>query len=68
MAAYGVVPLDDAVVDQWATLWADLRRNGNALSHNDIWIASTALTRDLPLVSLDADFEHVPRLNHLFLG
>lgn len=68
MAAYGTVPLDASILEGWSVLWAELRRNGQVLSHNDIWIAATALSRDLPLVSLDADFEQVPGLSHIYLA
>lgn len=67
LAAYGHVPLDGVIVHRWGQLWAELQRAGRSLSHNDVWIASTALTRELPLVSCDRDFDYVPDLEHIYL-
>lgn len=37
--------------EAWATLMGLSKRGGHNLGHADAWIAATALTRDVPLVS-----------------
>lgn len=37
--------------ETWGTLMALSKRGGHNLGHADAWIAATALTRDVPLVS-----------------
>ena len=60
VASYLWVPLDMAIVDEWARMSADCRRRGVKVPHNDIWIAASANTRRWPLVSCDRDFDALP--------
>lgn len=60
MAAYLWVPLDMAIVDEWARMRADCRSRGVTVPHNDIWIAASAKTRGWPLISCDSDFDALP--------
>jgi len=46
----------------WARLVLDLRATGRWMPINDSWIAATAIARQVPLVSQDADYEGVPGL------
>lgn len=70
LAAFLRVPLDDAVMDQYAALHA-WSKKGHPTPHNDLWIAATAMSRDLPLVSCDKHFEGIARdhaLRHIYLA
>jgi predicted nucleic acid-binding protein len=53
------VSWDAATGLRWAQLLADLRARGRAMPIKDSLIAATALTHDLPVVTLNRrDFEH----------
>ncbi|HEV7773644.1 MAG TPA: PIN domain-containing protein [Conexibacter sp.] len=60
MASYVWIPLDIAILDEWARMSADCRRRGVKVPHNDMWIAASAMTRRWPLVSCDRDFDALP--------
>jgi predicted nucleic acid-binding protein len=70
LAAFLHIPLDEGIMDVYAELhaWA---RKGNPTPHNDLWIAATALSRRIPLVSCDRDFERIAgggfTLEHIYL-
>lgn len=62
-APFPSLPFDDACVDAYARLRADLRASGTTIGANDLAIAAIALTHDLGLVSDDqAAFARVPAL------
>lgn len=63
-AALGLepVPIDDVVATAWARLGVQLRDSGQRMSVNDSWIAATALTLDVPVVTQDDDFPNVAGL------
>ncbi|HXE44401.1 MAG TPA: type II toxin-antitoxin system VapC family toxin [Conexibacter sp.] len=48
--------IDDRVAATWARLRVHLAEAGRRLNVNDLWIAATALTNDLPVVTQDDDF------------
>ena len=56
VAAMRLVPLDLAVAEQWAQLRVQLARAGRRSNVNDMWIAATALTLGVPVVTQDDDF------------
>lgn len=49
------LPIDGRVADAWARLRVSLRDAGRRMPVNDSWIAATALTYDVPLVTQDRD-------------
>jgi len=50
-------------VDKSARIYADLRKTGKIISHNDVLIAGIALTNDLILITNNtAHFERIPEL------
>ena len=60
------LPIDERVADAWSELRVLLRRLGTkTLRSSDSWIAATAIANDLPLLTLDRDFESVPGLRTL---
>ena len=48
--------------DSYALVYACLRRKGQPIPTNDLWIAATALEHGTALLSLDAHFAHVDGL------
>ena len=51
---------DHQTVMKYGELSHLLKTRGRQLSHNDIWIAALALQHQLPVLSRDLDFDHVP--------
>lgn len=63
------VYVDNDVVEEHAQLFADCRQNGHPLHGKihtaDRWVASCAIAKDFPLLSGDAIFEGVPKIELL---
>jgi predicted nucleic acid-binding protein len=59
LAGFLQFPLERRDLDEWARLRAAARRQGVALSDNDLWIAATASARELVLVTCDRDHVHI---------
>ena len=57
-----VLHVTSEVAGQFAAIFTRLRRKGRPIETNDIWIAATALARNLTLVSSDTHFHHVDGL------
>ena len=56
------IPIDTPIEEQWAGLVARLRAARRRMPLNDSWIAATALTRGMAVVTQDDDFDDVPGL------
>jgi predicted nucleic acid-binding protein len=50
------VPIDARVADQWARLRVALRDAGLRMPVNDSWIAATAMSLAVPVVTQEDDF------------
>jgi predicted nucleic acid-binding protein len=61
-ATFQPIPIDDAVAHVWAHLVADLRNRGRRVPVNDAWIAATAMSRNLPVVTQDSDYDAIDGL------
>ncbi len=57
------VPIDDDVAAAWARLRVTLRDLGLRMPVNDSWIAATALSLGVPVVTQDEDYVRVPGLD-----
>lgn len=57
VADIDVVPVDQPAAVAWARLRALLEERNRRLNVNDLWIAATALSRGIPVVTQDDDFE-----------
>lgn len=53
---------DEKTAQHYAEVFADLRRQGTPIPSNDLWIAALARQNRLPLLSFDAHFRVVPKL------
>jgi len=61
------LPIDNAVAGAWALLRIHLAAAGRRLNVNDLWIAATALSHDLPIITQDDDFEPIEGVSGLEL-
>ena len=60
--ALDAIPIDQAVAETWARLRVSLREFGLRMPVNDSWIAATAMTLGIPVVTQDDDYLHAPGL------
>lgn len=56
------IPIDQSVAETWATLRLALRDQGMRMLVNDSWIAATAISLGIPIVTQDDDYLHAPGL------
>ena len=56
------VPVDGRVADSWALLRIRLRDSGQRMPVNDSWIAATAISLGVPVVTQDDDYVEVDGL------
>lgn len=56
------IPVDEDVAHAWAKLRVDLADAGRRMPANDAWIAATAVTHGVPIITQDADYDDVPGL------
>lgn len=55
-------PVTEAVAESWALLRVSLRSAGRSMPVNDSWIAATAISLGVPVVTQDDDYQDVPGL------
>jgi predicted nucleic acid-binding protein len=60
-----LLAIDEAVAASWALLRVHLAESRRRLNVNDLWIAATALTHDIPVVTQDRDFDPVDGMGGL---
>ncbi len=56
------VPITEEVADNWARLRVLLRDEGMRMPVNDSWIAATAMSLGIPVVTQDDDFPELDSL------
>lgn len=59
------LPVDQAVAEAWARLRVLLRDMDKRMPVNDSWIAATAMSLGVPVVTQDEDYVEVPGLRVL---
>ena len=57
-----IVPVSDVTADRYARIAYSLRRKGNPIPQNDVWIAAQAMEHGAGLVSFDKHFLSVDGL------
>ncbi len=57
-----VLPLTAITADSYALIYASLRRKGQPIPSNDLWIAASALEHGAALLTRDAHFAHIEGL------
>ena len=53
---------DEQTTHHYASVFAQLRKQGTPIPTNDIWIAALVLQHDLLLLARDNHFDHLPQL------
>ena len=53
---------DDETIRTYASIYAELRKNGTPIPVNDMWIAALAVRHSLPLYTRDQHFDNIPQL------
>jgi tRNA(fMet)-specific endonuclease VapC len=56
------MPVDESVAACYAKVRLDLKRRGNPIPENDIWIAAACLVLEVPLITRDDHFSYIPEL------
>ncbi len=60
---FALVQSDVAIIAEYATLYATLKRRGGLIGPNDLWISACALRHQCPLVTRNtSDFSVCPNL------
>ncbi len=59
VAGIVALPVDDGAARMWARLRIHLAETGRRIRINDLWIAAIAASRDLPVITQDADFDSI---------
>lgn len=67
LRAFGRIPLDPTILEEWAQITSECTRTGWTVGDNDRWIAATAMTRGFPLVSCDKTQCGIPRVVAIYL-
>lgn len=57
-----LLPIDESIAIRYATVRLELKKIGHPIPENDVWIAATCLELDIPLLTVDRHFDHVPGL------
>jgi tRNA(fMet)-specific endonuclease VapC len=58
-----ILPITESIAQEAATIYADLRKNGQPIGHNDVLIAATAIQQNLTLVTNNtAHFQRITSL------
>lgn len=60
LRSYLVIAIDSDVAEWWARLRVACEERGQVAGENDLWIAAIAARHDIPVVTLDRDFERIP--------
>ena len=57
-----VLSVDSDIAKNYGKIKAQLKHKGRPIPENDIWIAATAVTANLCLMTADSDFENIDGL------
>ena len=64
-AFWNVLPIVEETTSHYASIRQQLKKAGEPLPANDVWIAALAREHDLPVLSSDTHFDAVPGLTRL---
>jgi hypothetical protein len=57
LAGAAILAIDEAVARTWAAMRTYLAASERRMGTNDMWIAATAATRGVPVITQDTDFD-----------
>jgi tRNA(fMet)-specific endonuclease VapC len=60
--------MDEGTAERYALIYDHLRRTGNPVPVNDLWIAASAFQHGLKLLTRDDHFRHIPQVVVEFVG
>ncbi len=60
-----ILDVDGRTTEHYAEVRAELKRAGQPIPGNDVWIAALARQHALPILSRDRHFDAVPRLRRI---
>ncbi len=63
-----MIPLDKATLAEWVALRVDCERSGTRPGDNDLWIAATAISQGIPLLTCDKAQSELPGLDAIYLS
>ena len=61
----GILFADNGTIRTYASIYAELRKNGTPIPVNDMWIAALAVQHSLPLYTRDQHFDNIPQLSRI---
>jgi predicted nucleic acid-binding protein len=67
LSTFLLIPLDEPTLDEYVALRVHSKENGRPMGFHDCWIAATARSRDLPLVTCDRGFLDRPGVTAIYL-
>jgi predicted nucleic acid-binding protein len=67
LRSYVLIPLDERTLEEWVTLRVYCLETGSTLRDNDLWIAATAVSQRVPLVTTDRPQSELPGVDAIFL-
>ena len=56
------LPIDESIAIRYATVRLELKKIGRPIPENDLWIATTCLELEIPLLTGDKHFDYVQGL------
>jgi tRNA(fMet)-specific endonuclease VapC len=62
MSSCELLDINFLVAEIYASIRLNLKKKGNPIPENDIWIAATCLANDIPLCTFDKHFKSVKEL------
>ena len=65
IAAVSVLDIDEQTAQHYAAIGLELKRKGQPIPTNDLWIAALCRQHALPLLSRDRHFDPVPRIKRV---
>lgn len=63
----GVIDIDSQIAQSYGKIKNGLFQKGKPIPENDIWIAATAIAKEMTLASYDKHFENVDGLDFIHL-
>lgn len=63
LSHYPLFPVTDTVSEIYGKLKKELQSCGNIMPENDMWIAATAISNRVTVITGDKHFEHIPNLS-----
>ena len=60
-----ILDINERIARIWGELRVKLSEVGNRVNVNDLWIASTCISKNLPVITQDSDFDQIRKVSSL---